>query len=58
MIQVRIVLEGADKFSNLIGSLYYPHGDSPVDLSLELLKNVRVFLDVGEFVVIKILCIF
>ena len=49
---MRIVLEGADKFSNLIGSLYYPHGDSPVDLSLELLKNVRVFLDVGEFVVI------
>ena len=43
MIQVRIVLEGADKFSNLIGSLHYPNGDEAVDLSLELLKNVSFF---------------
>ncbi|KAL5979958.1 Translin-1 [Asimina triloba] len=33
---VRIVLEGVDKFSNLIGSVYYADGDSPTDLALEL----------------------
>ena len=42
-IQVSIFLEGIDKFSNLIGSLHYPHGGSYVDLSLELLKNVSFF---------------
>lgn len=36
---VRIVLEGVDKFNNLIGSLYYPDGDSPKDLALELIQN-------------------
>lgn len=36
---VRIVLEGADKFSNLIGSVHYPNGDVAVDLALELTKN-------------------
>lgn len=36
---VRIVLEGVDKFSNLIGSVYYPDGDSAKDLSLELVEN-------------------
>ncbi|KAL0905168.1 hypothetical protein M5K25_027353 [Dendrobium thyrsiflorum] len=36
---VRIVLEGVDKFSNLIGSLYYPDGDSAKDLALELVQN-------------------
>ncbi|PKA54817.1 hypothetical protein AXF42_Ash000652 [Apostasia shenzhenica] len=36
---VRIVLEGVDKFSNLIGSVYYPDGDSAKDLALELVQN-------------------
>ncbi|CAK9163201.1 unnamed protein product [Ilex paraguariensis] len=36
---VRIVLEGVDKFSNLIGSVYYPDGESAKDLALELVKN-------------------
>ncbi|KAL6996806.1 Translin-1 [Sarracenia purpurea var. burkii] len=36
---VRIVLEGVDKFSNLIGSVYYPDGESAKDLSLELIEN-------------------
>ena len=39
-MQVRIVLEGADKFNNLIGSVHYPDGDTLLDLSLELAKNV------------------
>ncbi|XP_031490324.1 ribonuclease TUDOR 1 [Nymphaea colorata] len=37
--EVRIVLEGVDKFSNLIGSVYYPDGDSAKDLALELVEN-------------------
>ncbi|XP_020254427.1 ribonuclease TUDOR 2-like [Asparagus officinalis] len=36
---VRIVLEGVDKFSNLIGSLIYADGDTPKDLALELVQN-------------------
>ncbi|KAL5724528.1 Translin-1 [Ranunculus cassubicifolius] len=36
---VRIVLEGVDKFSNLVGSVYYPDGDSAKDLALELVQN-------------------
>ncbi|XP_051115668.1 ribonuclease TUDOR 2-like [Andrographis paniculata] len=36
---VRIVLEGSDKFSNLIGSVYYPDGESAKDLALELIEN-------------------
>ncbi|KAK6127910.1 hypothetical protein DH2020_038339 [Rehmannia glutinosa] len=36
---VRIVLEGVDKFSNLTGSVYYPDGDSAKDLALELVEN-------------------
>lgn len=43
-MQVRIVLEGADKFNNLIGSVHYPEGDSAVDLSYELVKQVTVDL--------------
>lgn len=39
-IQVRIVLEGVDKYSNLIGSVYYPDGESAKDLGLELIENV------------------
>ncbi|XP_019167393.1 PREDICTED: ribonuclease TUDOR 1-like [Ipomoea nil] len=36
---VRIVLEGVDKFSNLIGSVYYSDGgESPKDLGLELVE--------------------
>jgi staphylococcal nuclease domain-containing protein 1 len=37
--EVRIVLEGVDKFSNLIGSVYYSDGDSAKDLALELVEN-------------------
>ncbi|XP_077226647.1 ribonuclease TUDOR 1-like [Tasmannia lanceolata] len=37
--EVRIVLEGVDKFSNLIGSVYYPEGDSAKDLALDLVEN-------------------
>lgn len=40
LVQVRIVLEGADKFNNLIGSVHYQDGDNLVDLSLELVKHV------------------
>ncbi|PKI71224.1 hypothetical protein CRG98_008399 [Punica granatum] len=36
---VRIVLEGVDKFSNLIGSVYYPDGDTAKDLAPELVEN-------------------
>uniref|UniRef100_A0A2P2MH02 Ribonuclease n=2 Tax=Rhizophora mucronata TaxID=61149 RepID=A0A2P2MH02_RHIMU len=36
---VRIVLEGVDKFSNLIGSVYYPDGESAKDLALELVEE-------------------
>lgn len=36
---VRIVLEGVDKFSNLIGSVYYPDGESAKDLALELVES-------------------
>ncbi|KAG8638569.1 ribonuclease TUDOR 1 [Manihot esculenta] len=36
---VRIVLEGVDKFSNLIGSVYYPDGESAKDLALDLVEN-------------------
>lgn len=39
-LQVRIVLEGVDKYSNLIGSVYYPDGESAKDLGLELVENV------------------
>lgn len=34
------MLEGADKFNNLIGSVHYSEGDNVVDLSLELVKHV------------------
>ncbi|KAE8697320.1 calcium-binding mitochondrial carrier protein SCaMC-2-B-like isoform X1 [Hibiscus syriacus] len=37
--EVRIVLEGVDKFSNLIGSVYYPEGDTAKDLAMELVEN-------------------
>ncbi|XP_019188827.1 PREDICTED: ribonuclease TUDOR 1 isoform X1 [Ipomoea nil] len=36
---VRVILEGVDKFSNLIGSVYYSDGESPKDLGLELVEN-------------------
>ncbi|GFS39452.1 TUDOR-SN protein 1 [Actinidia rufa] len=36
---VRIVLEGVDKFSNLIGSVYYPDCESAKDVALELIEN-------------------
>ncbi|KAK4783043.1 hypothetical protein SAY86_007417 [Trapa natans] len=36
---VRVVLEGVDKFSNLIGSVYYPDGETAKDLAPELVEN-------------------
>lgn len=36
---VHIVLQGVDKYSNLVGSVYYPDGDSEKDLGLELVEN-------------------
>ncbi|PWA71963.1 TUDOR-SN protein 1 [Artemisia annua] len=36
---VRIVLEGVDKFSNLIGSVYYSDGETAKDLAMELIEN-------------------
>uniref|UniRef100_A0A1J3DI37 Ribonuclease n=1 Tax=Noccaea caerulescens TaxID=107243 RepID=A0A1J3DI37_NOCCA len=36
---VRIVLEGVDKFNNLIGSVYYSDGEIVKDLGLELVEN-------------------
>ncbi|KAG9152434.1 hypothetical protein Leryth_015833 [Lithospermum erythrorhizon] len=36
---VRIVLEGVDKFSNLIGSVYYPDGEAAKDLAFELVES-------------------
>ncbi|XP_013629355.1 PREDICTED: staphylococcal nuclease domain-containing protein 1 [Brassica oleracea var. oleracea] len=36
---VRIVLEGVDKFNNLIGSVYYSVGEEVKDLGLELVEN-------------------
>ncbi|CAN1242042.1 Ribonuclease TUDOR 1 [Linum perenne] len=36
---VRVVFEGHDKFSNLIGSVYYSDGDNAKDLGLELVEN-------------------
>lgn len=39
-VQVRIVLEGVDKFNNFIGFVYYLEGDNVVDLFLELVKYV------------------
>ncbi|PRQ26700.1 putative micrococcal nuclease [Rosa chinensis] len=36
---VHIVLQGVDKFRNLIWSVYYPDGESEKDLGLELVEN-------------------
>ncbi|XWS60167.1 hypothetical protein CRYUN_Cryun07bG0012100 [Craigia yunnanensis] len=36
---VWIVLEGVDRFSNFIGSVYYPEGETAKDLGLELVEN-------------------
>ncbi|XP_071709827.1 ribonuclease TUDOR 1-like [Rutidosis leptorrhynchoides] len=36
---VRIVLEGVDKYSNLICSVYYSDGESAKDLAMELIEN-------------------
>ncbi|PSR96808.1 Ribonuclease [Actinidia chinensis var. chinensis] len=43
--EVRVVLEGVDKFSNLIGSIYYPDDESTKDLALELIENVNVSME-------------
>lgn len=36
---VRIVLEGTDNKNNLVGSLYYPDGETAKDLAFELVEN-------------------
>ncbi|XP_062223212.1 ribonuclease TUDOR 1-like [Phragmites australis] len=36
---VRIVVEGTDSFSNIIGSVHYPDGETAKDLALELVEN-------------------
>ncbi|CAF1880639.1 unnamed protein product [Brassica oleracea] len=36
---VRVVLEGVDKFNNLIGSVHYSDGEAVKDLGLELVEN-------------------
>ncbi|VVB13566.1 unnamed protein product [Arabis nemorensis] len=36
---VRIILEGVDKFNNLIGSVHYSDGEAVKDLGLELVEN-------------------
>lgn len=41
MFQVRIVLESYDK-NNLIGSVFYPDGETAKDLALELVENVSM----------------
>lgn len=38
-----MVLEGVDKFGNLIGSVYYSDGESAKDLALELVETVSHF---------------
>lgn len=37
--EVRVVLEGVDKHSNLFGTLMYPQGDVAVDLGEQLVSN-------------------
>lgn len=39
-LQVKVVLEGVDKFNNLIGTLHYAKGDVAVNLALELVQQV------------------
>ncbi|MBA0614754.1 hypothetical protein Godav_015001, partial [Gossypium davidsonii] len=41
---VYIVLKGIDKFSNLIGSVYYPEGETVKDLALEFVENVSSWI--------------
>lgn len=36
---VRVVVEGTDSYSNIIGSVYYPDGETAKDLALELVEN-------------------
>jgi staphylococcal nuclease domain-containing protein 1 len=43
---VRIVVEGTDSFSNIIGSVYYPDGETAKDLALELVENVWAILSI------------
>lgn len=53
-MQVRIVLEGIDKFSNLIGSVYYPDDESAKDLALELVENVCISSARGDISIIYV----
>jgi staphylococcal nuclease domain-containing protein 1 len=46
---VRIVVEGTDSFNNIIGSVYYPDGDTAKDLSLELVENVWLTVNPYSF---------
>lgn len=40
ILQVQIVLEGADEYSNLIGSVYYQEGEQDKDLAGLLVETV------------------
>lgn len=55
--QVRIVLEGVDKFSNLIGSVYYSDGETAKDLALELIENVSHFVSFWGILTVHICAI-
>eukprot|EP00252_Welwitschia_mirabilis_P024927 TRINITY_DN7610_c0_g1_i1.p1 TRINITY_DN7610_c0_g1~~TRINITY_DN7610_c0_g1_i1.p1 ORF type:complete len:993 (+),score=268.32 TRINITY_DN7610_c0_g1_i1:311-3289(+) len=37
--EIRIVLEGCDKYGNLVGSVFYPDGNTAKDLALELVEH-------------------
>lgn len=36
--EVRVVLEGVDKYNNLFGSVFYPEGDRPANLAEQLMQ--------------------
>lgn len=52
ILQVRIVLEGVDKFNNLIGSVHYSDGEAVKDLGLELVENVCAVILLFDFICI------
>ena len=38
------MVEGTDSFSNIIGSVYYPDGETAKDLAIELVENVWLII--------------
>jgi hypothetical protein len=50
LLQVRVVLEGVDKYNNLFGSVVYPEGDKLTNLGEAIMQVRRLRweeLDVG-----------